>query len=757
LSGNWAEVGGAAYESTLYNCIVTGNSATHGGGANNSTLYNTTVTYNTAVRNPILYEDGSGGGVAGGALYNCIVYFNTAPSGPNFANGLDTIITTPTPFPPPSAPTFNFSCTTPLPAYGMNNIDADPQMATLTHLSTSSPCIGAGNSAYASGVDIDDEPWANPPCMGADQLTPDQATGPLTLAIEAEYTNVATEFGVRLAAQNQGHILSSVWDFDDGTVVSNQPVISHAWSAPGSYTVRLTGYNDSFPEGTTATVQIQVSEGVYYVDQGNPTPVFPYTSWATASTNIQDAIEAGTTIGRLVLVTNGVYGSGSVQAQGTNRMALTGPLVVRSVNGPAVTVIAGAPGIRCAYVGTNAILSGFTLTNGNARTGGGAWSEDSALLTNCILTGNSATSTTGAIGEGGGAYHGMLDNCTLSGNSASAYGGGAAYATLNGCTLWGNSAPQGAGGGAYEGTLYNCTLSNNATGGRGGGAAGGTLYNCILTGNSAMEGGGFTGGDYYDCEAPLGTLYNCTVTGNSAIDGGGVFGGTLYNCVVYFNTGGNFAAESVVCSTAGDTWEDFYPAIFNYSCTTPLPTNGVGNITNSPVFVDLSGDNLRLRSNSPCINAGHNAYVASGTDLDGNPRIVGGTVDMGAYEFQGSGSLISYAWLQQFGLPTDGSADAIDSDADDRTTFQEWQADTDPTNPLSYFHIEAFSKSSPATISFQSSSNRTYTLWGTPQLAPPEWTPVSGQQGIPGTGGTLILSDPANAPQRFYRVQVNLP
>ena len=70
---------------------------------------------------------------------------------------------------------------------------------------------------------------------------------------------------------------------------------------------------------------------------------------------------------------------------------------------------------------------------------------------------------------------------------------------------------------------------------------------------------------------------------------------------------------------------------------------GGNNNSNDPLFVDPNGadnipgtedDNLRLSAGSSSIDSGDNSAVPSGltTDLDGNPRIENGTVDMGAYE-----------------------------------------------------------------------------------------------------------------------------
>ena len=227
--------------------------------------------------------------------------------------------------------------------------------------------------------------------------------------------------------------------------------------------------------------------------------------------------------------------------------------------------------------------------------------------------------------------------------------------------------------------LTKCILAYNGTETEGGGAFQCTPDNCILYGNSSLESGAAVG----QCVAN-----NCSIANNSD----GSILSTLNNCIVYYNTSGNY-----------------FDSTLNNCCTTPLPTSGANNITNAPLFLDFVSGNLHLQSNSPCINAGNNASITNSTDLDGNSRIKGGTVDIGVYEYQTPTSIISYAWLQQYSLPTDGTADVIDSDGDGMNNWQEWICGTNPTNALSVLAMLAPSNSVPGiTVSWQSVNGKTY-------------------------------------------------
>jgi hypothetical protein len=471
------------------------------------------------------------------------------------------------------------------------------------------------------------------------------------------------------------------------------------------------------------TLNINAQAAVRYVDLNSTNPVPPYSNWLTAATNIQVAIDAANP-GDVVLVTNGLYATGGRQwnqYDATNRILLTNAVTVQSVNGPAVTTIQGnrvssitnlTNAVRCAYLGAGAVLAGFTLTNGSAGNGnydnggGVAGVTLGTMVSNCVLAGNYA------LGSGGGAMGCTLINCVFSNNFAE--GGGA----------------------AINSSLINCQIINN-TAGWAGGALGGAATNCLFAGNHATNYGGASG---------FCTLVNCTLTANwlqpgGGGNGGGSYYGTLLNCIVYSNAAPN-----------GSNW---YSSSMNYCCTAPLAA-GSGNITNSPLFVNQTNGDFHLQSNSPCINAGKNASAAGNADLDGNPRLQGGTVDLGAFEFQNPASVISYAWLQQYGLPTDGTADYADTDNDGMNNWQEWISGTDPTNPLSCFKMLSPSNNiSGAAITWISVGGKTYFLQrGTNLATQPSFSTI--QSNIAGQTGTTTFTDltATNFPLYFYRVGV---
>ena len=116
---------------------------------------------------------------------------------------------------------------------------------------------------------------------------------------------------------------------------------------------------------------VHVSAVTNYVWQGSPAPVAPYTSWKTAAHTIQDAVNAADP-GNLVLVTNGVYATGSTVTPGytvRNRLVADKTVTVQSVSGPAVTVISGeahseneangSNAVRAVYLGPGAGLGFF--------------------------------------------------------------------------------------------------------------------------------------------------------------------------------------------------------------------------------------------------------------------------------------------------------------------------------------------------------------------------------------------------------------
>jgi len=181
------------------------------------------------------------------------------------------------------------------------------------------------------------------------------------------------------------------------------------------------------------------------------------------------------------------------------------------------------------------------------------------------------------------------------------------------------------GGGVYvyssKAIITNNTFSGNLADNYGGGVYGMlyheidilNVYNNILFDNAAGAGGN-DGDDLY-------------------VDSGDIFGSTvnLYNND--FSGNANF--------NTGQS-EDLY---ISYT----EKYHHANNIQKDPQFVDPVNGDFHIKPTSPCIDKGNNsAPELPSTDFDGDPRIINGTVDIGADEYRNPVCGRAMPWLHLF-------------------------------------------------------------------------------------------------------------
>ncbi|MGD8500440.1 MAG: choice-of-anchor Q domain-containing protein, partial [Phycisphaerales bacterium] len=195
------------------------------------------------------------------------------------------------------------------------------------------------------------------------------------------------------------------------------------------------------------------------------------------------------------------------------------------------------------------------------------------------------------------------------------------------------------------------------------------ISNNLIYDNSAYVGGGVI-------LLYAGHLINNTVVGNDAsndIDGQTGFAGNVYTasdpeldqCVIVNNiicnakSGGGIlsagAGEDLIAFN--DVWNN---APDNYATQDPQTgeeiyggpadrTGRDGNISLDPLFVDPQVNDYHLQLDSPCVNAGDPDFVPEPdeTDIDGDPRVYGMRVDMGADEYIGYVKPVAHAGPDQ--------------------------------------------------------------------------------------------------------------
>ena len=256
---------------------------------------------------------------------------------------------------------------------------------------------------------------------------------------------------------------------------------------------------------------------------------------------------------------------------------------------------------------TDVLLDGFTISGGDAShssvaivgsheigdfNGGGIWNASSSKL---VLK-NSIVKANRAAFDGGGIYNHDLSvsefvNVQICGNIVTNGGGGgvtnrqSASEFVN-VLIFGNTANYG--GGIYnqyaDVKLTNVTISGNYSGGMESDNSSTQLYNTIIMGNGDPN-------DLYD---------NCQHNYNHS----------LIRDRFYTNNE-NFERWGGV---------ELLPSDIFMGWVAP---------TNEPTCLG----NYRLKAGGLAIDAGKNDYVNEATDPNGKPRIMGGTVDLGAFEF----------------------------------------------------------------------------------------------------------------------------
>ena len=325
----------------------------------------------------------------------------------------------------------------------------------------------------------------------------------------------------------------------------------------------------------TGAFDLQAISTTRYVSPGGSNTA-PYTTLATAATDIQTAVNA-CIAGDLVLVDNGTYVL-------TTNISVTIAITLRSINGAAVAIIDGNNVTRCMYINsTGALIEGFTIKNGKNLSGfgGGININTGGTVQNCIITNCQARDGGGVALDAGG----LLQNCYIYGNladngSGSGYGGGVRL--LN------------------DGEVRNCEIVENSSVVYGGGVniwEKGKVKNCVIAKNTAPFGAGIR-------------------TRNNS---------SIYNCIIYYNTGNNYEVSG----------SGYY---YYNCCTTPAlsGTYSSGCISAVPMYVSTTpgSEDYHLQAGSPCIDVGYNlGWMTTVPDLDGNPRIVNLIVDMGPYEY----------------------------------------------------------------------------------------------------------------------------
>ncbi|WP_293298729.1 T9SS type A sorting domain-containing protein [Pedobacter sp. UBA4863] len=368
----------------------------------------------------------------------------------------------------------------------------------------------------------------------------------------------------------------------------------------------------------TVSAQTPDANGIVYVTEngtGNGS------SWGSATNNLQGAINASGTskvfvaVGNYPSPTNGFVMKNNVEIYGGFNLGAGITTLAHNRIMPTetteATVLNGDGDRRVIYndnngLSSSAVLDGFTIKGGTARTmiglgdtGGGIFNYySSPTLRNLVVKSGYAATAGGGIANINSSS--VISNTSFLSNSSDK--GGAVY-------------------NQYANAVFNNVIFKSNSSSAGGSAIytnGGTatVTNALITGNYQNFAVVSTG-------SATTTLNNVTIAKN-------IQAGTILQILNsgYITANNSIIFGGVQANNGGYTSQNTYRKDLVSVEDDPMLAE---------IFVNASTGDFRLKPHPDFINKGSNALFplldANTKDLAGSPRLVGATIDLGAYEY----------------------------------------------------------------------------------------------------------------------------
>ncbi|MBQ6247219.1 MAG: hypothetical protein IJK04_10160 [Kiritimatiellae bacterium] len=398
------------------------------------------------------------------------------------------------------------------------------------------------------------------------------------------------------------------WLIDGAVIAEGADKATYDYVFPGgNHTVSLVvtdAAGASVVREGGGVVTVYVPETYVAMDGSNTDP---YDTPAKAARNVNDAFNL-TAAGGTVHVLPGDYALGAQLNYSRANVA------VRSTEGPQRTILTVAPGVAAVkFASAGAVLDGITLQGFNATAV--TYFSNGGLVTNCVIRRGSAMAVN--IGASG-----TLADTTVEGVTNSAQvlyqqtnQGGSGSAMIHHCRF-----------------LDNCSTANYVFHFFNSGV---TVRNCLFVRNRASKNLLLR---FHSTQLSNPLLESCTFADNAATGWASVERNTSAYPIYFRNNvwAGNKTTAGAVMAIGAGGW------LIANNCVVDARNDTTGTWT------DVATDDPGLkrdyspRSDSPCIDKGlHQSWMDKALDLSGNPRILHKAVDIGAFEWRQTGTILS--------------------------------------------------------------------------------------------------------------------